>query len=118
MRCHVVKQTRPEPSDKALVAAMAHGDENALRELNQRYGRALIALATRVLANGADAEEVAVDALWQAWRQAGGFDPGRGSVGAWLVTLVRSRAIDRLRSRNAYERGANAYELNFEERSW
>jgi RNA polymerase sigma-70 factor (ECF subfamily) len=55
-------------------------------------------LALRILGDVADAEEVALDVYTQVWRTAGNFDPRRGSVSAWLVTLARSRAIDRLRS--------------------
>jgi RNA polymerase sigma-70 factor (ECF subfamily) len=86
--------------DQGLVHAIAAGDQEALRTLNQRYGHALAAVAGRILDDKADAEEVAADVLWQVWRQAVVFDSERGSVGAWLMTLVRSRAIDRLRARN------------------
>ena len=87
------------PTDEAVIRAIAGGDQKSLRLLNQRYGHALAAVAERVLGDRADAEEVAADVLWQAWRQAGAFDRSRGSVGAWLMMLVRSRAIDRLRAR-------------------
>jgi RNA polymerase sigma-70 factor (ECF subfamily) len=90
-------------SDEALVSAMAAGDQNALATLNQRYGRALSAVADRILRNKLDAEEVAADVLWQLWREASRFDRSRGSVGAWIMMTVRSRAIDRLRARKARE---------------
>ena len=89
------------PSDEAVVRAIAGGDQESLRLLNARYGNALAAVAERVLGDRADAEEVAADVLWQAWRRAAVFDRSRGSVGAWLMMLVRSRAIDRLRARTA-----------------
>jgi RNA polymerase sigma-70 factor (ECF subfamily) len=88
-------------SDDAVVRAIAGGDQESLRLLNQRYGHALVAVAERVLGDRADAEEIAADVLWQAWRQAALFDRSRGSVGTWLMMLVRSRAIDRLRARAA-----------------
>ena len=94
------KASTSTPPDQALVQAIAGGDQEALRMLNQRYGHALAAVAGRILDDKADAEEIAADVLWQVWRQAVVFDPARGSVGAWLMTLVRSRAIDRLRARN------------------
>jgi RNA polymerase sigma-70 factor (ECF subfamily) len=86
------------PADRDLVVAMAAGDSEALRNLNTRYGRMLAALAQRFLGNDLDAEEVVADVLWQAWRDAKTFDSQRGSVSVWLVTLARSRAIDRLRA--------------------
>src|ERR1700689_5068561 len=94
-------------SDEALVSAMAAGDQDALATLNQRYGRALSAVADRILRDKADAEEVAADVLWQLWREASRFDRGRGSVGAWIMMTVRSRAIDRLRARKAREPRGN-----------
>jgi RNA polymerase sigma-70 factor (ECF subfamily) len=100
----VQKTSAIPPSDEAVLRAIAAGDQESLRTLNQRYGHALAAVAERVLGDRADAEEVAADVLWQAWRQAGGFDRGRGSVGAWLMMLVRSRAIDRLRARASRSR--------------
>lgn len=90
-----------EPSDMTLVAEMAAGHAEALRKLGNRYSRTLMAAAQRILRDGSDAEEVATDVLWQAWRQASGFDAARGSVSGWLMTLARSRAIDRLRARNS-----------------
>jgi RNA polymerase sigma-70 factor (ECF subfamily) len=92
------------PADRDLVAAMAAGDSEALRSLNARYGRILSALARRILSNESDAEEVVADVLWQAWRDAKTFDAARGSVSVWLVTLARSRAIDRLRANRARKR--------------
>lgn len=88
-------------TDRDLVIAMAAGDPEALRSLNARYGRMLAALARRFLSNESDAEEVVADILWQAWREAKAFDAARGSVSVWLVTLARSRAIDRLRVHRA-----------------
>ena len=95
--------TATQPSDEAVILAIAAGDQDALRALNQRYGHALAAVAERIVGDRADAEEIAADVLWQAWRQAVAFDRSRGSVGAWLMMLVRSRAIDRLRARKARE---------------
>jgi RNA polymerase sigma-70 factor, ECF subfamily len=98
-------------SDEALVSAMAAGDQDALATLNHRYGRALSAVADRILRDQGDAEEVAADVLWQLWREASRFDRSRGSVGAWIMMTVRSRAIDRLRARNARKpRGDGATE--------
>jgi RNA polymerase sigma-70 factor (ECF subfamily) len=88
-------------ADRDLIVAMAAGDSEALHSLSARYGRMLSALARRFLSDESDAEEVVADVLWQAWRDAKTFDAARGSVSVWLVTLARSRAIDRLRANRA-----------------
>lgn len=101
--------TAPVP-DHHLVGRMSEGEDAALGELYDRYGKTLYALALAIVREPADAEEVVVDAFGQAWRQAGAFDPLRGSVGAWLATIARSRALDTVRARGrrarAHERAA------------
>ena len=94
----MAKATENKTSDRELVAAMANGDADALRALSARYARMLGAIAFRFVKDESDAEEIAADALWQAWREAATFDPARSSVSAWLVMLGRSRAIDRFRA--------------------
>ncbi len=86
-------------TDFDLVYRMADGDRDAFSALYDRYAGTLMALAVRIVRDRGDAEEVLQDALMQAWRQASRFDGARGSVGAWLVTMTRSRALDRLRRR-------------------
>ncbi len=93
-----------EDTDRELVARMAHGDENAMGDLYDRLGAPLYALAFRMLGERADAEEVVMDAFMQAWKNAETFDHQRGSVGAWLTVMVRSRAIDRGRARSRQEK--------------
>src|SRR5690349_716634 len=85
--------------DSALVSRAAAGDERALGELYDRYGGMAFSLACAVVGEQADAEEVVADAFAQVWRSASGFDAARGSVAAWLATIVRTRALDLVRSR-------------------
>jgi len=90
---------------------MATGDERALGELYDRHGATAYAVAHAIVGERADAEEVVADAFGQMWRSAARFDPARGSVGAWLATITRTRALDLLRARGrrtrAIERAAS-----------
>jgi RNA polymerase sigma-70 factor (ECF subfamily) len=85
-------------ADRVLVSRMASGDEGAMRSLVHTHGATVFSLAKAILREAADAEEVAADAFMQAWRNASTFDPTRSSVIAWLGVIVRSRALDRLRT--------------------
>ena len=81
-----------------LVARIAAGDDAALGELYDASSRVVYSLTLRILTNPTDAEEITLDIYTQVWRTANRFETQRGSVMAWLVTIARSRAIDRLRS--------------------
>ncbi len=82
----------------ALIRAIANGDQAALSTLYDATSRLVFGLALRVLNDRETAEEVMLDVFTQVWRQAATYDLHRGSPMAWLMTLARSRAIDRLRS--------------------
>jgi len=88
-----------EASDAELLERLGAGEGAALGELFDRYGSMLLALALRILRLRADAEEVLGDVYWEVWSKPGRFDPARGSLVGYLLTLTRSRAIDRVRSR-------------------
>lgn len=88
-----------------LVAAIAGGDQLALRWLYDRHARLLLHIAFETVQSWESAEEVVQDVFVQCWEQAARYSPERGSPAAWLVTMTRSRAIDRLRSANAARRG-------------
>jgi RNA polymerase sigma-70 factor, ECF subfamily len=83
----------------ALIRRMAAGDQSALSSLYDATSRVVYGLALRILGDPADAEEVTLDVYSQAWRQVSRYDETRGDGLTWLLTLARSRAIDRLRSR-------------------
>lgn len=84
--------------DAALVQATAAGDRAALARLYDRYAPILLAVAVRILGERREAEDLVHDVFLEAWRQAGSFDPARGSVRAWLLMRLRSRALDRRKS--------------------
>jgi RNA polymerase sigma-70 factor (ECF subfamily) len=77
---------------------MAGGDESALSSLYDRSSRLIFGLLLRILNDAGLAEEVLLDVYMQVWRQAAKYDPVRGKTLAWIITIARSRAIDRLRS--------------------
>src|SRR5262245_856122 len=81
------------------MKAMAERQPSALARLHDRHAATLFALCLRMLRDAEEAEEVLEDVFWQLWQRAGQYDPGRGSVIAYLVTLARSRAAERARRR-------------------
>jgi RNA polymerase sigma-70 factor (ECF subfamily) len=81
------------------MEAIAAGNPSALRALYDRHAPAVFALCLRILRDRAEAEEVLGDVFYEAWDRSERFDPDRGSPVSYLMTLARSRALDRLRSR-------------------
>jgi RNA polymerase sigma-70 factor (ECF subfamily) len=77
---------------------MQSGDQQALAAFYDRWFPVLNGLVSRMVKSASDAEDVVEESFWQAWRQSDRFDAERGSVQTWLVTIARSRALDRLRS--------------------
>jgi RNA polymerase sigma factor (sigma-70 family) len=84
-------------SDEALVALVARGEEDALAELYDRFGRTAYGLALRVVRDAELAEDVVQEAFLSLWRSAGRFVPERSRAGTWLLTLVHRRAVDLVR---------------------
>ncbi len=82
-----------------LLAAMARGEKAGLSSLYDQLSGPLYSLAYRMLADPTEAQDLIQDIFLQAWHTAGSYDPARGSVFSWLATLVRNRAIDRIRMR-------------------
>ena len=85
-------------SDAGLVASLARGDANALEQLYDRYADAIFRAAFRRLGDRQLAEEVLQDTYLALWNRAELYDPAAGSLLAWLSTIARNRAIDRLRA--------------------
>jgi RNA polymerase sigma-70 factor (ECF subfamily) len=94
--------------DRRCWERVAGGDTASLAEAYDRYADLLYSLALRIVGSASDAEEVLQDSWLQAWRTARSYDPARGAVGAWLVTITRSRALDRLRSMGSRRRAEGA----------
>lgn len=100
---HATRERREEIL-VGCIRRCAAGDEAALATLYNETSALVYGLALRVLRDSAAAEEVTIDVYHQTYRQASRYDPNRGSVTAWLLTMTRSRAIDRLRSESGRRR--------------
>ena len=95
----VMRRTREPtggPSDESLIAGMAHGDEPGKGVRPGVFG-----LALGMVGDAALAEDIAQEALVRVWRHAPVYDPRRGAVPTWVLTIARNLTIDALRMRRA-----------------
>lgn len=90
-------QTSPTPTDLELMQRVQHQDQSALMLLYERYGRQAYGLAYRVLRDFGLAEEVVQDTFLKVWHKGVQWDPAKGQLISWLLTVTRYTAIDRLR---------------------
>ena len=88
-------------SEQDLMRQLVAGDEDAIRTLYARFGRPVYTLGFRMLGTAEAAEELTQDVFLSAWRKAVHFDPSRGRLSTWLMTIAHNLAVDRLR----HERG-------------
>ena len=88
-------------ADAESLRGIAAGQPRALGELYDRHAGVLYALASRMLKDASEAEEVVQDVFVQVWRHAVTYDATRASARGWLLMMTRSRAIDRIRARQA-----------------
>lgn len=89
---------RGPEADLDLVRRMQAGDQRALSDFYERWFPVVNCLVSRMLKSADDVEDVVEETFWQVWRQSSRFAETRGSVQTWLMTIARSRALDRLRS--------------------
>ncbi|MBX3329420.1 MAG: sigma-70 family RNA polymerase sigma factor [Nitrospira sp.] len=87
--------------DPKLVARVAKGEHQALSQLYDQSSTLLFSLALRILGNREEAADVLQETYLDVWRKVVRYDVGRGTPIAWLMTLTRSRAIDRLRTHDS-----------------
>lgn len=88
---------RPNRDDFALMRAICERDAEALSHLLDRYGPLLLGLCRRILHDSAEADDVLAEVFAELWRRGERYDSSRGSPLTYLITLTRSRAIDRKR---------------------
>ena len=83
--------------EQQLMEGLLAGDDVAVRALYSRFGRPVYSLGLRLLGTREAAEELTQDVFVMAWRKAARFDPGRGRLSTWLMTIAHNLAVDRLR---------------------
>ena len=98
-------QEPPGPPEDDLAARFRSGDEAALREAYDRFGRAVLHLAVSTLSNRSDAEDVTQATFVAAWLGRDTFDPTKGSLIGWLLGIGRRKVIDRMRATAREHRG-------------
>jgi RNA polymerase sigma-70 factor, ECF subfamily len=86
-------------ADEDLMPLVEVGDAEAFAALYDRHGRMAYSLAYRMVGEKQEAEDVVQEAFIKVWRSAGGYRVGRGSVRSWVLSIVRNRGIDHIRSR-------------------
>jgi RNA polymerase sigma factor (sigma-70 family) len=100
-----ISQGTPEPHDGPLLASeeqqlmegLLAGDDVAIRALYARFSRPVYTMGKRLLGSREAAEELTQDVFLTAWRKAARFDPARGRLSTWLMTIAHNLAVDRLR---------------------
>jgi RNA polymerase sigma-70 factor (ECF subfamily) len=98
--CHI--GARVDPDLTSLIASAADGDRSAFATLYDALAPTVFGVARRVLRDPSQAEEVAQEVFVEIWRLAARFDPARGSVRTWAVTIAHRRAVDRVRSEQSH----------------
>jgi RNA polymerase sigma-70 factor (ECF subfamily) len=97
---------RPDDAsgDAEIMRRIRAGDRTAVDDLYQRFRRPAFALARRVLADDALAEDVLQEVFLSVWRDPAAFDRGRGSVASWLLAVVHHKAVDAVRREESQRR--------------
>jgi RNA polymerase sigma-70 factor, ECF subfamily len=93
-------------SEPGILEQVGQGSPEAFEALYDRYARLAYSVAMRVLSDEGAAEDVVQEAFLSIWRRAISYRPERGSIRSWICSIVRNRAIDRLRNETAPGRAA------------
>ena len=97
--------TRMLPSEESAIASVSAASAVGLAAAAtfvHRFEHRVFGLAVSITRDRGLAEEVAQEAFLRAWRAAGSYDPARGSVVTWLLTITRNLAIDAVRARRSF----------------
>ena len=96
-----VPTNSPTDPDEDLLVRVGERDKQAFETFYDRFERRAFSLAYRIAGERALAEDIVQDGFLSIWKNAGRYDPERGSAGAWALGIIRNRAIDALRSRTS-----------------
>jgi RNA polymerase sigma factor (sigma-70 family) len=96
-----VAMTQESVSDQLLLEGFCAGDEECAGKFVQHFWRRLCWIAFQIVGDSGSAEDVAQVAFERAWRNGVMFDPGRGSLDAWMTTIARNAALDWARMKRA-----------------
>jgi RNA polymerase sigma-70 factor (ECF subfamily) len=94
-------------TDATLVGAILDGSQHALARLYDRHSDAVYASAMQTSRDEWIAAEVVQETFLTLWDNADRFDPARGELRSWLMTIARNRTIDRLRAAGRHDRAAS-----------
>jgi RNA polymerase sigma-70 factor (ECF subfamily) len=94
--------------DPTLLARIVKGDQQAFSQLYDHSSALLYTLAFRILADREEVNDLLQEVYLELWHKVARYDVGRGTPIAWLITLTRSRAIDRLRTRGVHGHNATS----------
>jgi RNA polymerase sigma-70 factor (ECF subfamily) len=94
----LVNQQEINDNDAELLERIGARDRSAFTEFYDKYSTLLFSIASRMLNDASEAEDVVQETFVQIWEKAGHFDPKLGKASSWAAILVRNRAIDRIRA--------------------
>ena len=95
----MAEEATPSSDDDRLAAGLREGAPAALQELYDRFGGVTFGFLLKAIGDRGAAEDVQQQVFLEVWRKSDRFDPERGSLLTWVMTITRSRAIDHLRRR-------------------
>jgi len=93
-----VNQPEAQDRDAELLRQIAGGDRSAFAEFYDRHSTLMFSVASKILNDAAEAEDVLQEAFLQIWEKAGKFDPNLGKASSWAAILVRNKAVDKIRA--------------------
>jgi len=112
-----VDARRPDDDLEEIIRRAAQGDASAIAALYDSTSRLVFGLIVHILGDRFAAEEVLLDVYTQVWCQASSYEQQRGTPLSWLMTMARTRAIDRMRSGKQYQQRKEPLDLAVHQKS-